>query len=150
MDKNKKTLSFRNLNHVTDIKVDELKNGFQKGAILSGCFIYLEALFHIILFHKIDLGLVNGILLSAVFGIFVTILTGLFHPVANKIIGCVIVGVVSFYYITQTVYYHVFQRFLNLFSIGAVGTDVLEFKREILTAIKDCAFYILLLPILFL
>lgn len=152
MDKNKKTLSFRNLNHVTDIKVDELKNGFQKGAILSGCFIYLEALFHIILFHKIDLGLVNGILLSAVFGIFVTILTGLFHPVANKIIGCVIVGVVSFYYITQTVYYHVFQRFLNLFSIGAVGTDVLEFKREILTAIKDCAFYILLLlvPFIFL
>lgn len=130
----------------------EIKKGFLRVAIFSGSFAYLELIFHTIAFQSIDVNLLNAILTSIGFGIVVAILTGIFPEKANRWIGRIVLGIITLYYMVQTIYFHIFQRFLSLFSIGAVGTDALEFSAEIRTAIFDRlgALVLLILPMILL
>lgn len=128
----------------------ELKKGVLRGALFIGILMYLELIFHLFVFHKVDRNLVNGLVSSAIFGVFITIITGLFSTKVNRWIGRGFVCVITAYYVIQKVYYSVFWRFLSIYSLGAVGTDVLQFSGEVWTAVANNIVPILLLlvPIL--
>jgi len=129
---------------------EESKRGWVRAAIYAGLFGYLELAFHLWIYHKVDLNLWNGILQSVVFGVIVAVFTGMFGERANRYLGRTILGIVSIYYMVQVVYYHVFLRFLNFYSIGAVGTDALEFTGEIKKAIYESLVILLILAVPFL
>ena len=135
-----------------DLQRSEIKKGFLRGSVYVGIVCYLEIIFHIVVFQKIDVNVVNGLLTSVTLGIFLTVITGLFHETANRWIGRITMFLITAYYMIQTVYYSVFQRFLSLYSVGVVGTDVLDYSSEILTAIFDNLVVLLLLlfPVVFL
>lgn len=122
----------REFDQVTGI---EIKKSFLRVAIFSGSFTYLEVIFHFLVFQGVDVNLLNGVLTSIGFGIVIAILTGIFPEKANRWIGRIVVGIVTLYYMVQSIYFHIFQRFLSLFSIGAVGMDAFEFSTEIRAAI---------------
>lgn len=132
-----------------EITSSELKKGLVRAAIFAGSFAYLEFVFHTMLFHRMGAGLWNGLLSSMMFGVTVSILCGLWSENVNRWVGRVLLGFVTIYYMVQFVYYHVFQRFLNFFSIGAVGTDVFEFSTEIRAALIQClgTLFLLLVPL---
>lgn len=143
---------FERLDHKLDDEFEnlqrgELRKGLVRGTIFVGIMMYLELIFHLSVFHKIDRYLGNGLLSSATFGVFVTIITGLFSEKVNRRIGRGIVCVITVYYVIQKVYYSIFWRFMSIYSVGAVGTDVFQFFREIMTAVVRNLFAIGLLVV---
>lgn len=143
---------FERLDHKLDDEFEEFQRGelrkeLVRGTIFVGIMMYLELIFHLLVFHKIDRYLGNGLLSSATFGVFVTIITGLFSEKVNRRIGRGIVCVITVYYVIQKVYYSIFWRFMSIYSVGAVGTDVFQFFREIMTAIVQNLFAIGLLVV---
>lgn len=146
---------FERLDHKLDgefeeLQRGELRKGLVRGTIFVGIMMYLELIFHLSVFHKIDRYLGNGLLSSATFGVFVTIITGLFSEKVNRRIGRGIVCVITVYYVIQKVYYSIFWRFMSIYSVGAVGTDVFQFFREIMTAVARnlFAFGLFVVPML--
>jgi hypothetical protein len=99
--------------------------------------IYLEVVFHLLKFESINKYSILYILSALPAGGLLTVLTSIFNKITNKIITWFLMIGLSLIYCIQLVYHYVFKAFLSLYSVGAVGTDVLEFYDQIVLAILN-------------
>jgi hypothetical protein len=125
------------------------KKSFVGMTIFALAFCYLELVFHLLVFKKIDGNLWFPVLIAITCGLFVGAMTSIFNRRVNCILGMTILSVVSVWFCVQLVFQHIFRTFLSLYSIGENGGDVLEFWKEALNGIlsKLPGIFILLLPI---
>ena len=112
-------------------------------------FIYLEAMFHLLVFEKLDGTILYPVLTAGVVGCIITLITSLFGRKVNCILAMSLVSILSLWYCIQLVFEHIFRTFLSLYSVGENGGDVIEFWREALAGIleKLVGILLLLLPI---
>jgi lipoteichoic acid synthase len=118
-------------------------------ALFPVIIIYLESIFHLLTFRSLDRYYFLTVLSSIPIGITLGLLTGVFKTKINIILSWIFTSILCLVFCVQLVYRYVFKAFLSLYSVGAVGTDVLEFKNEIFRAIFHNLFgsILLLLPL---
>ncbi len=107
--------------------------------------VFLELMFHFFAYGELG----NRIYLPIIFGIFwglvFAFITMLFRPKGRAVIGAVIFLFIWFIFSAQLVYYHIFGTHISLSLLG-MGTDaVTSFWRELLLAIGDVWYQILLM-----
>ena len=118
------------------------------GLYLFG-MVFMELIFH--LFAYGELG--NRIYMPLIFGIFwgvvFAFVTMLFRPKGRMILGGAIFLFVWFIFSAQLVYYHIFGTHISLSLLG-MGTDaVTSFWRELLLAMGDVWYQLLLMLVPF-
>ncbi len=125
------------------------KMGYVGVLIFPLAFCYLELVFHLLVFKKIDNNIWYPIFIAVTSGLIIGALASIFDRRINLILGMTIISVVSVWFCVQLVFQHIFRTFLSLYSIGENGGDVLEFWKEALNAIlnKLPGILLLLLPI---
>ncbi|ACL76157.1 sulfatase [Ruminiclostridium cellulolyticum H10] len=107
--------------------------------------IYLESIFKIVVFKELfNIGIVYMILFSIPAGILLYLVSNLFSSRVNRTISIVLTVFLTFIFIVQIVYFHIFKTFLAIYSINGTG-QVLQFWQEVLSAVKSKAAVILLL-----
>lgn len=124
---------------------------------LTACVGYpvaLEILFHLLVFPNSAAALFYPICFSAIAGLCVYLLTGLFPEKGNKLLFYFCNTMFLIYFAVQLIYHDVFLVFFSFTSVAAVGGDVLDFKRQILHTIGEnwpgLALFLLLLLATFL
>lgn len=98
-------------------------------------FLYLEAVFHILNFKGIDKNIVFPVLFAIPFGLAAQLICGLFKGRGRRAVLWILSSAAVLIFAVQYVYYYIFRTFLVLYSVGAVGTDVLEFWKQIVDSI---------------
>jgi hypothetical protein len=123
--------------------------GFLGMALFPVVFCYLELVFHLLVFNKLDGNVWFSILVAMIFGLFIGAVTSVFKRRVNCVIAMTVISLVSVWFSVQLVFQHIFKTFLSLYSVGENGNDVLEFWKEALNGIIDKlpGIIILLLPI---
>lgn len=135
------------------IHLSKLKTTFQKEhkrflyqvVTFPLIILYLEVVFHLLIFKKMDMQFIFPVLFALTSGAFLAFITGLFGKRMNQTLTWIFTSVLCLIYSVQLVYHYIFKAFLSLYSVGAVGVDALEFKDEILLAIYNNSFGILVL-----
>jgi len=107
--------------------------------------IYLEVVFHLLIFKTMDEKFFFPVLFALPAGTFLAFITGLLRKKGNEIFTWVFSSILCLIYSIQLVYHDIFKAYLSLYSVRTVGTDVLEFSDQILTAILNNLFGIILL-----
>ena len=97
-------------------------------------FLYLEAVFHLFNFRSAD-QIAFPLLFAVPFGLLAQAVTGLFKGRARRAVLWIVSCVAVLIFAVQYVYYDIFRTFLVLYSVGAVGTDVLEYWWQIVDSI---------------
>ena len=114
--------------------------------------LYFELVLHLLIYKSIDLNSIFVLLFPIPTGLILAFISSLFSKKVNKVLTWLITIVLSIIFIGQYIYYNIFTVFLALYTVGAVGTDALEFTDTISNAIRVSApgIMILLLPIIIL
>ncbi|MGN0393899.1 MAG: LTA synthase family protein [Coprococcus sp.] len=131
---------------------NQKKYGILWRAVFFCCsFIYLELLFHLAIYNKIDRNIIHPVLFAICSGLTISVITSLFKKPINAITGYLLLSIISVYYIAQFVYYKIFRTFLSLVSIAGAD-DAMNFKSVMFSAIKDNIIWILafLVPVIIL
>lgn len=130
-----------------------VKNNFKSLKLLiiyMFTLIYLEFIFRIFTIGHVQLKdfLIIG-LFSLSTGIILFIITDIFKNRIGFIISCLLIGLLTVAFVSQLVYYEIFNMFYIMYSAGNAA-QVFEFWREALNAIVKNIFPILLmfLPLL--
>ena len=117
-----------------------------------GLIIYLEFVLHLSLFRSIDDKIIYPIIFAVPAAVLCTIITGLFSKIWNQILFWAITLLTCLLFATQLIYYDLFKVFFSFQSMGMAGDAFSEFGTDILTAIRENIFGLLLvflpLPIL--
>ena len=110
--------------------------------------MYLELLFHIAVYKRVDSMILYPLLSGAVFGMVLALLTGLFRNIGNIIIGYIGLAVFCVYDIVQLIYYRIFGTFLSLVSVGG-AENAMNFKVVLFEKLRENIPWILafLLPV---
>lgn len=110
--------------------------------------MYLELLFHIAVYKRVDGMILYPILSGAVFGMVLALFTVLFRNIGNIIIGYIGLAVFCVYDIVQLIYYRIFGTFLSLVSVGG-AENAMNFKVVLFEKLRENIPWILafLLPV---
>lgn len=93
----------------------------------SVIIVYLELLFHISVYKSVDIFIIYPILFAVAAGMGIFAFLNILPKLAGKLIGCIVVAVFSFYYMSQLIYFKIFNIFLSLVSIGG-AENAMNFK----------------------
>ncbi len=114
-----------------------------------GSAIYLEVLFHILIYRSIDAKVIYPVLFAIPFGIMLTVFTGLFSGKAGKVIYFVMISLTCLIFEVQLVYFYVFKVYFSLQSLGLAEDAFSNFYTDVLKAIgaNVGGIVVLLIPI---
>ena len=116
--------------------------------LISSVFIvYLEIIYHLVIFKGLDDKIILPIVFAVHVGAFITLITGFFGKRANKVIMWVSTVFVYLLFCVQLIYYHVFKVFFSFQSLGLAGDAITNFWREILRAIGANALWLILMAL---
>ncbi|MDF2541445.1 MAG: hypothetical protein K0S47_1163 [Herbinix sp.] len=110
-----------------------------------GMLIYLEMIFHLLNYRSLDGKIILPILFAIPVGIILTILCTLFERRVNLAILWVLVSIICLLFSMERVYFYVFKVYFSFQSVGMAGDAISEFNNDILLAIKENFFGLLLL-----
>lgn len=129
----KAALRFNKLSDRLDI---EPKSSFW-GPLLFGVgfLMYLELVFHLLVFGSADGKLIYPILFALPVGLLYTLLPGFFDRKGQKLLLWLMTGFICVIFALQLIYYDIFKVFFSFQSIGMAGDAMNEFGSEALTAI---------------
>ena len=108
-------------------------------------FVWFEAVVRLCAYRTFPKGSANALVFAFALGFLADIFTMFFHKTVNALITYVFLGILTVYFNVQMIYFTVFQRFLAFRVATGVGTDVLEFKQQIINTIAMRWYAILLL-----
>lgn len=114
--------------------------------------MYLEVIFHVLIYRNVNLKIIYPILFAIPFGMIINFIIGLFSPKVNKALLWCFTGAITLVFCIQLIYYSVFKVFFSFQSVGLAGDAFSNFSKEILTALRDNVggLILLLLPLLLL
>lgn len=118
----------------------------------SGLIMYLELIFHFLIYQSIDNKIIYPVIFAIPFGALLAFITGLFPARMNKWVLWVVSAGLCTVYLVQLVYFSVFKVFFSLQILGMAQDAVSEFGGDIITAIREniVGMIILLMPLLLL
>ncbi len=118
----------------------------------TGLIIYLEVIFHFLIYRSVDLKIIYPILFAIPFGAILAFITGLFSVKLNKLILWILSSALCIMYLLQLVYFNVFKVFFSFQIVGMADDAISEFGADVITAIKGNigGLIILLLPLVLL
>ncbi len=114
--------------------------------------IYLEVIFHFLIYRSFDSKIIYPILFAVPFGALLAFLTGLFSVKLNKLVLWILSAALCIIYLVQLVYFNVFKVFFSFQIMGMADDAISEFGSDVITAIKGNigGLIILLLPLVLL
>ncbi|HKL98811.1 MAG TPA: LTA synthase family protein [Mobilitalea sp.] len=98
--------------------------------------IYLEVVFHLMVYRSIDLKIMYPILFAIPFGLVISLFSGLFSKRINQFIMWIFTGLSCLVFGLQLVYFYVFKLFFSFQSLGMAGDAVNEFTSDVFEAIS--------------
>ena len=138
-------------NQIQTIKLKKEKHAFSYWRIpfFAGAGIYLEVLFHLAIYHKLESTSIYPVLFGAALGLFLAALTVWLPRIGNEIIAYVGLTVFCVYDIVQLIYFRIFGTFLSLVSVGGAG-NAMDFKVVMFEKIRQNVGWMLLflLPVI--
>ena len=138
-------------NQIQTIKLKKEKHAFSYWRIpfFAGAGIYLEVLFHLAIYHKLESTSIYPVLFGATLGLFLAALTVWLPRIGNEIIAYGGLTVFCVYDIVQLIYFRIFGTFLSLVSVGGAG-NAMDFKVVMFEKIRQNIGWILLflLPVI--
>ena len=141
----------RTEDQIQTIKLKKEKHAFSYWRIpfFAGAGIYLEVLFHLAIYHKLESTSIYPILFGATLGLFLAALTVWLPRIGNEIIAYVGLTVFCVYDIVQLIYFRIFGTFLSLVSVGGAG-NAMDFKVVMFEKIRQNVGWMLLffLPVI--
>ena len=141
----------RTEDQIQTIKLKKEKHAFSYWRIpfFAGAGIYLEVLFHLAIYHKLESTSIYPVLFGATLGLFLAALTVWLPRIGNEIIAYVGLTVFCVYDIVQLIYFRIFGTFLSLVSVGGAG-NAMDFKVVMFEKIRQNVGWILLflLPVI--
>lgn len=136
---------------IQTIKLKKEKRAFSYWRIpfFAGAGIYLEVLFHLAIYHKLESTSIYPVLFGATLGLFLAALTVWLPRIGNEIIAYVGLTVFCVYDIVQLIYFRIFGTFLSLVSVGGAG-NAMDFKVVMFEKIRQNVGWMLLfmLPVI--
>lgn len=108
--------------------------------------MYLELVFHMIIFKNIDSKILYPLLSGAVFGLLLGLFACIFRDVGNVIIGYLGLTIFCVYDIVQLIYYRIFGTFLSLVSVGG-AENAMNFKVVLFRTLRENIVYMILLMV---
>ena len=114
--------------------------------------VWLEVIFHVRSFEVTGAELIHAVLFSACMAMIPAIICAFLPQKPAKVLAIIFTVFIIILFGVQTVYNEVFKNYLTLSLAGENAGQVIDYWREILVAIKDQWFSILLfmLPLIFL
>lgn len=111
--------------------------------------MYLELIFHISIYGKIDINVLVPMLFGLAFGAAVGFFGTPFPKIINVILSYSTLLIMCIYYIVQMIYYRIFDTFLSLISVGG-AENAMNFKVVLYDKLKQNVGYIaaLLAPVI--
>lgn len=138
------TLDAISVDNPQDRKKLSKTNRYLSLALFPCSLIYLEIIYRsFILSSGFSLQFINTILTAVVLGCFLNIITRIGHGKFNRWFSFILIGIICFIYISQAIYYTVFDSPFVLFSVSGAG-QVLQFADVIFSTIMEK-----LVPIIF-
>ena len=138
-------------NQIQTIKLKKEKHAFSYWRIpfFAGTGIYLEVLFHLAIYQKLESTSIYPVLFGATLGLFLAALTVWLPRIGNEIIAYVGLTVFCVYDIVQLIYFRIFGTFLSLVSVGGAG-NAMDFKVVMFKKIRQNVGWMLLfmLPVI--
>lgn len=113
----------------------------------TATIIYLEFVFHVIVYGSIDYKIIYPILFALPLALLFTIISSLAEEKVNKIIMWVLTGLVSFVFAFQLLYFDFFKVLFSFQTMGMVGDAISEFYKSGLGVIKNNILTIILVSI---
>ena len=113
-------------------------------------FVFMEFSFHIYYYGSFDGYLLYSGLFALSFGLLVSALTGFFSRKANIVFAWIATIGTSLFFGLQTVYGHIFTKFISLSSVMENAGDATEFWKQALHGIVECLpglLFVLIIPI---
>lgn len=112
---------------------------------ILGTVIYLEMVSHLINYRSLDIKMIYPVLFALAPGMLIGFITGLFRPLANRIILWFITSLTCLIFAVQLIYYYIFNVYFSLQSLGMAGDAVTQFGTDIVTALKANIWELLLI-----
>ncbi|HKL80443.1 MAG TPA: LTA synthase family protein [Mobilitalea sp.] len=111
--------------------------------------IYLELVFHLMVYKSIDLKILYPILFAIPVGLLISLFSGFFSRRINQLIMWFFTGLSCLVFGLQLVYFYVFKMFFSFQSLGMAGDAVNEFTSDVFEAISANLFglFLILLPL---
>ncbi len=118
----------------------------------AGLLIYLEVIFHFLVYRSLDSKIIYPIIFAIPLGAILAFITGLFTAKVNKFVVWVVSAGLCIVYLVQLVYFYVFKVFFSFQIMGMADDAISEFGADIITAVKSNfgGLIILLLPLVLL
>ncbi|HHV11033.1 MAG TPA: LTA synthase family protein [Clostridiales bacterium] len=132
-----------------DVNVN-MNNFFGSMFYLIVSIMYLEIIFHVLIYHNVNIKIIYPVLFAVPFGMVVNFIIGLFPPKVNKALLWCIMAAITLVFCVQLVYYSIFKVFFSFQSVGLAGDAFTNFEKEIFVALKANlgGIILLLLPFL--
>lgn len=106
--------------------------------------IYLELIFHIAVYKSVNGFIIYPVLFAVAIGLGLFALLNFLPKAAMKVAGCILIFVISFYYIAQLIYFKIFNTFLSLVSVGG-AENAMNFKSVLFDKLGENAGWIIAL-----
>lgn len=104
---------------------------------LIAALYYLESVFRIVFSGKfLSSGLFYSLLFAVPVGVLCYLICTAFKEEKRNTIGCTLLGVITFVFISQFIYYKIFRMFYTLYSASNAG-QVFEFWEIIMIKLKN-------------
>ena len=151
MDTTEKNMNIK-LNNKSENKIDNKPEGKSKKKFVwrlvffPAAIMYLEIIFHFLIYKEFDKNIIHPVLFAIATGMVITLVSSLFNKIANAIFGYFILTLFTAYYITQLIYYKIFDTFLSLVSVGG-AKDAMNFKEFMMQTIRHNIVGVLMLLI---
>lgn len=110
-------------------------------------FMYLETVFHIWAFSKINLEFIVKLVMCLPNAAFLALFTSFFKKKVNKIINWIAMGITLLIYVVNVLYHAIFKVFFSFLFIDKTNTKVVQYYREIWDGIKANWFILLLVVV---
>ncbi|MCR5205663.1 MAG: LTA synthase family protein [Lachnospiraceae bacterium] len=113
-------------------------------------FIFMELAFHIYYYGSFDVYMLFAAMFAASFGFLVSMLTSFANRIVNMVIAWIATIGTVFFFGLQTVYGHIFTKFIPLSSLVENTGDAAEFWKQALKGIFESIpglIFVLIIPI---
>lgn len=98
-------------------------------------FLYMEVLFQAFRFGTVD-NLVYKILFAIFYGLVFGSLVSMLPKVVGKIVSCILLLLITIYFLAQIIYSGVFDTYLSLMGTAGVAGQALDFMDVILSEVR--------------
>lgn len=117
-----------------------------------GVIVYLEIIFHLLIYRRIDGKIIYPVLFAVPAGILFTLITGFFDKFINRIIMWLLTGITCLVFCLQLIYHYIFKVFFSFQSMGMADDAISEFGEDVNAAIRAniAPMLLLLLPLMLL